>query len=181
MNDTSYLIWLDLEMTGLVPETDHILEIATLITDNQLKIVAEGPNIAIHQEEAILQNMHPWSAAQHQKSGLIDRVRKSAVTLEEAEEKTLAFLSTYVSPQGSPLCGNTIYQDRRFLCRYMPKLEAYFHYRLIDVSTLKELAKRWAPKVYRAVEKESKHLALDDIKESVMELRYYHDHWLTHS
>ncbi|MGE3320040.1 MAG: oligoribonuclease [Candidatus Berkiella sp.] len=171
------LIWIDLEMTGLDPLNDQIIEIATLITDSQLNILAEGPNLAIHQSDEILANMDEWNTKQHKLSGLTERVQKSTVTLQEAEKETLAFVSQYVAARASPMCGNTVCQDRRFLNRLMPQLEAYFHYRHLDVSSVKELAKMWAPTVYKGLNKESKHLALDDIKESLLELRYYRDHF----
>lgn len=171
------LIWIDLEMTGLDPLNDQIIEIATLITDSQLNVLAEGPNLAIHQSDDVLAKMDEWNTKQHKLSGLTERVQKSTVTLAEAEQQTLAFVSQYVASRASPMCGNTVCQDRRFLNRLMPKLEAYFHYRHLDVSTVKELAKMWAPAVFKGLNKESKHLALDDIKESLLELRYYRDHF----
>ena len=176
MNDKpSNLIWIDLEMTGLDTLNDHIIEIATLITDSQLNVIAQGPNLAIHTRDEILANMDDWNTKQHTASGLIDRVRQASVTLQEAEQQTLAFVKQYVSPKTSPMCGNTICQDRRFLSRLMPQLEAYFHYRHLDVSTVKELAKIWAPSVFQSLNKTSAHRALDDIKESLDELRYYRD------
>lgn len=171
------LIWIDLEMTGLDTQNDQIIEIATIITDSQLNILAEGPNLAIHQSSELLEKMDEWNQKQHKLSGLIERVQSSTITLAEAQEQTLAFISKYVAPRASPMCGNTVCQDRRFLHRLMPKLEAYFHYRHLDVSTVKELAKMWAPTVFRGLNKESKHLALDDIKESILELQYYRDHF----
>jgi oligoribonuclease len=174
MNDKlPHLIWIDLEMTGLDTQNDQIIEIATLITDSQLNIVAEGPNLAIHQSNEVLDKMDEWNQKQHGKSGLIERVKQSKISVKDAEEQTLAFLAKYVAPKTSPMCGNTVCQDRRFMHRLMPTLEAYFHYRHLDVSTVKELAKMWAPDVFKALNKESKHLALDDIKESIEELRYY--------
>lgn len=176
MNDKrSNLIWIDLEMTGLDCVNDHILEIATIITDSELNILAEGPNLAIYQPEEILKLMNDWVNNQHTKSGLIERVKTSKVSVTEAEKKTLEFVCQYTEHFMSPICGNTVCQDRRFLARYMPKLEAHFHYRHLDVSTIKELAKRWAPKLYQGFSKNSKHLALDDIKESIEELCYYKD------
>ncbi|MGQ9658648.1 MAG: oligoribonuclease [Thermochromatium sp.] len=172
------LIWLDLEMTGLDPDRDRILEIATLITDSQLQVLAEGPVIAIHQDEAILARLDDWNREHHGASGLLDRVRASPQRETEAEAATLAFLSQYVPAGASPLCGNSICQDRRFLARWMPRLEAYFHYRNLDVSTLKILAQRWAPEVANGFKKTSRHLALDDIRESVDELRHYRAHLL---
>jgi oligoribonuclease len=167
------LIWIDMEMTGLDPEKERIIEIATVVTDSDLNLVAEGPVFAVHQPDSLLQAMDNWNTKQHNGSGLVTRVKASKVTEQEAEAATLEFLRQYVPAGKSPMCGNTIYQDRRFLCRYMPQLEKYFHYRLLDVSTLKELALRWAPRVYNGLQKESKHLALDDIRESIEELKYY--------
>lgn len=169
------LIWIDLEMTGLNPEKDRIIEIATVVTDAHLNILAEGPVHAIHQSEAQLAGMDEWCTTQHTGSGLVARVQESCITEQIAENATLEFLKKYVPEGKSPMCGNSIWQDRRFLTRYMPELEKYFHYRMIDVSTLKELALRWAPKVYGGMHKESRHLALDDIRDSIEELRYYRD------
>ena len=178
MNDKlPNLIWIDLEMTGLDPLNDQIIEIATLITDSQLNVLAEGPNLAIHLSDDILTKMNEWNTKQHNQSGLVERVKQSTITLAQAEAETLAFIAKYVTERASPMCGNTVCQDRRFLNRLMPQLEAYFHYRHLDVSTVKELAKMWAPTVFKGLNKESKHLALDDIKESIMELRYYRDHF----
>lgn len=176
--NTKNLIWIDLEMTGLSPETDHIIEIATIVTDQELNTVAEGPVIAVHQSDAILAGMNEWCVKQHNASGLVKRVQESQVSVAEAEQQTIAFLKQHVKKGASPMCGNSVWQDRRFLAKYMPDLEAYFHYRLLDVSTLKELAKRWYPKVYAGFNKEAKHLALDDIKESIDELKHYRAHWL---
>lgn len=173
-NNTN-LIWIDLEMTGLNPERDRIIEIATLITDSHLNLVAEGPVFAIHQPEELLAQMDEWNTTHHTSSGLVERVRQSKVSEAEAEAATLDFLQKHVSAGKSPMCGNSVWQDRRFLTRYMPTLEQFFHYRVVDVSTLKELALRWAPEIYNGIKKESKHLALDDIRESVEELRYYRD------
>jgi oligoribonuclease len=172
------LIWLDLEMTGLDPFQDHILEIATIVTDSQLRILSEGPVIAIHQTEAILGGMDDWNREHHGGSGLLERVRASPFTEVDAETATLDFLSELVPADASPLCGNSICQDRRFLARWMPRLDAYCHYRNLDVSTLKILALRWAPEVANSFKKESKHLALDDIRESIDELRHYREHLL---
>jgi oligoribonuclease len=172
------LIWIDMEMTGLDPEKERIIEIATIVTDSKLNVIAEGPVYAVHQSDALLQSMDQWNTKQHNGSGLVARVKASRVTEKEAEMATIEFLKQYVPAGKSPMCGNTIYQDRRFLSRYMPDLEKYFHYRLLDVSTLKELALRWAPKIYNGLQKESKHLALDDIRESIEELKYYRGHLL---
>ncbi|MEO8401952.1 MAG: oligoribonuclease [Gammaproteobacteria bacterium] len=172
------LIWIDMEMTGLDPAKERIIEIATIVTDSDLNLVAEGPVFAVHQSDELLQAMDSWNTRQHNSSGLVTRVKSSTVTEAEAEAATLEFLKQYVPAGKSPMCGNSIYQDRRFLYLYMPMLEKYFHYRLLDVSTLKELAQRWAPRVYSGVQKESKHLALDDIRESIEELKYYRGHLL---
>jgi oligoribonuclease len=168
-----YLIWLDLEMTGLEPERHVILEIGCSVTDSQLKLIAEGPVFAIKQPSKILNNMDPWSQEQHGKSGLTARCRSSTVSLSEAEDNTLAFLSQYCVPKSSPLCGNSIGQDRRFLCKYMSKLNDFFHYRNIDVSSVKELVKRWYPANMQAPEKTKTHYVLDDIRESIAELKHY--------
>lgn len=170
--DSENLIWIDLEMTGLRPDVDHIIEIATLVTDKQLNVLAEGPAMPIHQPEEVLELMDDWNRKQHGNSGLITRVRSSTVTVSEAEQLTLMFLENYIDPHLSPMCGNSICQDRRFLARYMPNLEKFFHYRNLDVSTLKELAKRWAPQI-PSMEKTAAHLAMDDVRESVRELAYY--------
>ncbi len=169
------LIWIDMEMTGLDPEKERIIEVATVVTDSQLNIIAEGPVFAVHQADELLHKMDSWNTKQHNASGLVARVKASKVSEAEAEAATIEFLKKYVPAGRSPMCGNTIYQDRRFLKRYMPELDKYFHYRLLDVSTLKELALRWAPRVYSGVQKEAKHLALDDILESIEELKYYRD------
>ncbi len=174
--DEKNLIWIDLEMTGLDPATDVIIEIATVVTDANLNVLSEGPVLAIHQPDDVLDAMDEWNTRQHGDSGLIARVRDSGVTAAEAEEKTIVFLDRWVPPGRSPMCGNSICQDRRFLARLMPDLERYFHYRNLDVSTLKELAVRWAPDVAAAVRKESRHLALDDIHDSIAELKYYRKH-----
>lgn len=176
MNDKlTCLIWIDLEMTGLDTQQDHILEIATLLTDGDLNVIAEGPNLAIHQPDEILAKMDEWNTKQHTQSGLVARIKESKITTRQAEKQTLTFLQQYLPPKTSPMCGNTICQDRRFLARLMPELEAYFHYRHLDVSTVKELARIWAPGVFKGLNKSSKHLALEDIKESIEELRYYRD------
>lgn len=173
MLDEKNLIWIDLEMTGLRPERDRIIEIATLITDNDLNVVAEGPVLAVRQPEEVLAAMDEWNQTHHSQSGLLERVRQHGVSEAEAEAQTLAFVSQYVPAGKSPICGNSIGQDRRFLYQYMPMLEAYFHYRNLDVSTLKILAERWAPQIMGGFSKQEKHRALDDIRESIAELRYY--------
>lgn len=171
------LIWLDLEMTGLNVDTDVIIEIATIVTDKHLNILAEGPVIAIHQSNKTLDKMDEWNTKQHGRSGLTDRVKASEISEAEAEAFTLEFLEQYVPAGKSPMCGNSICQDRRFLYRHMPKLEAYFHYRNLDVSTIKELAKHWAPTLPKGFKKRSKHLALSDIQDSINELVYYREHF----
>ncbi|UYM17922.1 oligoribonuclease [Endozoicomonas euniceicola] len=167
------LIWIDLEMTGLEPDTDRILEIATIVTDGQLNQIAEGPVIAIHESDDVLNNMNEWCIKTHAQTGLTERVRQSAISLAEAERLTLDFLKDHIEPGISPMCGNSIGQDRRFLHRYMPELHDFFHYRNIDVSTLKELARRWKPDIMDGFSKKGTHLALEDIRESIEELRYY--------
>ncbi len=175
---SAHLIWIDLEMTGLNPEHDRIIEIATIVTDSDLKVIAEGPVFAIHQSDELLNGMDEWNTRQHNQSGLVTRVKESTVTEAEAEAKIIAFLEQHAVSGQSPMCGNSIWQDRRFLTRYMPKLEQFFHYRMIDVSTVKELAKRWAPSIAAGVVKESNHLALSDIRDSISELQYYRTHFL---
>lgn len=171
--DQNNLVWLDMEMTGLNPDTDRIIEIAMVVTNAQLEVVAEAPVIAVHQSDEVLNAMDEWNTRTHGRSGLIGRVRESTINEEQAEAQMLAFLQQYV-PQGvSPMCGNTICQDRRFMARYMPRLEAWFHYRNLDVSTLKELAKRWRPDVVKGLKKHGRHEALADIIESIEELRHY--------
>jgi len=175
MQNPQNLIWIDLEMTGLDPDRDVIIEMATIVTDSELNILAEGPVIAVHQSEETLAGMDEWNTRQHGQSGLTQRVRESDIDAAQAEAMTLAFLEKWVPKRASPICGNSICQDRRFLYRYMPKLEAYFHYRNLDVSTLKELAARWAPQVRDGFKKGNTHLALDDIRESIAELLYYRE------
>jgi oligoribonuclease len=167
------LVWIDLEMTGLDTNRDHIIEIATIVTDSQLDLVAEGPVIAIHQPETVLAGMDEWNRRTHGESGLLERVRQSTVSVRDAELRTLEFLKEHSAEGASPMCGNSICQDRRFLAREMPELERFFHYRNLDVSTIKELARRWAPDVLATLQKSSKHLALEDIRESIEELRHY--------
>ena len=176
--DLQHLIWIDLEMTGLNPDSDLIIEIATVVSDKDLNILAQGPVLAVHQSDKALAAMDDWNQKHHGGSGLIDRVKASTINDAEAERLTIEFLKLWVPENTSPICGNSIGQDRRFLVRYMPKLEAYFHYRNIDVSTLKELAARWAPEVKNGFNKESTHQALDDIIESIEELRYYREHFI---
>ena len=176
--DSSNLIWIDLEMTGLDPENDLIIEIATIITDKNLNIIAEGPVLAINQSNDALEAMDDWNQKHHGQSGLIERVKKSTTNDAEAEKQTIEFIAKWVAKDLSPICGNSICQDRRFLYRYMPKLEDYFHYRNLDVSTLKELASRWAPEIQKGFDKKSTHKALDDIIESIEEMRYYREHFI---
>ena len=171
------LIWIDLEMTGLIPETDLIIEIATVITDKNLNILAQGPVLAVHQSDAALAAMDEWNQTHHGQSGLIDRVKVSTISDAEAERQTIEFLQQWVPANTSPMCGNSIGQDRRFLYRYMPQLEAYFHYRNLDVSTVKELAARWAPQVKDSFTKQTAHQALEDIIESIDELKHYRQHF----
>ena len=172
------LIWIDLEMTGLNPEVDVIIEIATIVTDKNLNILAQGPVFAIHQDDETLAAMDDWNQEHHGKSGLIERVKNSTVTNSDAEKATIDFLSQWLNVGESPICGNSVGQDRRFLVRYMPTLEEFFHYRCIDVSTFKELASRWCPHIKEGFNKESTHQALDDIIESIEELRYYREHFI---
>ncbi len=173
MRQDERLIWIDLEMTGLVPETDRIIEVATVVTDADLTVIAEGPVIAVRQSEAALEGMDEWNTRTHTGSGLVARVRASTVDDAAAERATIEFLATHLTPNRSPMCGNSVCQDRRFLARWMPSLERFFHYRNLDVSTLKELARRWAPEVAAGVDKESRHTALADVHESIAELRHY--------
>jgi oligoribonuclease len=178
MADNMNMVWMDLEMTGLDPEQDTILEIATIITDKALNIIAEGPNLVVHQDKERLDRMDSWCREHHGASGLSAKVLASDTSMHEAEAQTLDFIRQYVPERTSPLCGNSIHQDRRFLVRYMPALEAYMHYRNVDVSTVKELARRWYPDL-TPPEKRGAHLALDDIRESIEELRHYRQHIFT--
>lgn len=172
------LIWLDMEMTGLDPEKERIIEIAMIVTESDLTFVAQAPVLVIHQDQGLLDAMDKWNQSTHAKSGLIDKVKASTLTEEQAETQLLAFLAEHVPAGKSPMCGNTIGQDRRFMVKYMPRLEEYFHYRNLDVSTLKELSLRWKPEVYRSFVKQSKHEALADIQESIDELKHYREHFI---
>jgi oligoribonuclease len=176
MPSSDYLIWIDLEMTGLKPDTDLIIEMATIVTDVNLQVVAEGPVIAIHQPDSVLDAMDDWNKRTHGASGLIARVRESKWTMASAEKRTLEFVNALVEPNASPMCGNSICQDRRFLARHMPTLEKFFHYRNLDVSTVKELARRWAPGILNGFSKQGEHKALADIQESIRELAFYRQH-----
>jgi oligoribonuclease len=176
--DPANLIWIDLEMTGLDPDRHRIIEIATVVTDASLRVLAEGPVVAVYQAEEVLAGMDEWNVQHHSQSGLVERVRLSAQREGDAERLTLDFLAAHVPPGRSPMCGNSVCQDRRFLARWMPGLERYFHYRSLDVSTLKELALRWRPELAAALTKQSPHRALDDIRESIRELAFYRDHFL---
>lgn len=178
MQHPDNLIWIDLEMTGLDPDNDVIIEIATIVTDPQLNVLAEGPSLAIKQPDSLLDGMDEWNTRQHGQSGLTRRVRESTISPADAERHTIDFLSAWVPAGKSPMCGNSICQDRRFLYRGMPELEKYFHYRNLDVSTLKELAARWAPEVKNGFKKQSSHLALDDIRDSIAELKHYREHFI---
>ncbi len=175
--DANNLIWIDLEMTGLDTTSDFIIEIATIVTDSQLNIVAEGPVLAIHQPDAVMDRMDAWNTRQHGQSGLTERVRNSTLGEQDAERETLAFLGQYVPANSSPMCGNSICQDRRFLARCMPELERYFHYRNLDVSSIKELVNRWSPNIAAGFKKGSTHLALDDTRDSIRELVYYREYF----
>jgi oligoribonuclease len=172
------LVWLDMEMTGLDPEKERIIEVAVVVTEPDLSLVAEGPVLVIHQTDALLDGMDKWNKSTHGKSGLIDKVKASTLTESQAEEQLLAFLQPLVPAGKSPLCGNTVSQDRRFMVRYMPRFEAFFHYRNLDVSTLKELSLRWKPDVYKSFVKKSRHEALADIYESIDELKHYREHFI---
>jgi len=173
-----YLIWIDMEMTGLLPDVDRIIEIAVVVTDGNLNTIAEAPVLVVHQADLVLDGMDSWNKSTHGKSGLIDKVKASSLDDAMAEIKMLEFLEGYVPAQASPMCGNSICQDRRFLARWMPKLETYFHYRNLDVSTLKELAKRWKPEVAQGIKKHGKHEALADIYESIDEMRFYRENFI---
>jgi len=176
--DATHLIWIDMEMTGLVPERDRIIEVALVVTDANLNTIAEAPVWVVHQDDAVLEAMDAWNQGTHGKSGLIDKVKASTLDEPAAEQQLLEFIARYIPKTGSPMCGNTIGQDRRFLVKYMPKLEAYFHYRNLDVSTLKELAKRWKPAAYSAFKKQQAHTALADVHESIEELAHYRETFL---
>lgn len=178
MRDDSHLVWVDMEMTGLDPDRDRVIEIASIVTDGSLNLLAEGPVIAIHQSEAVLAGMDEWNTTHHTRSGLVDRVRASDMDESAAARASLDFLAEWVDERVSPMCGNSICQDRRFMARHMPSLEAFFHYRNLDVSSLKILAQRWRPDLYAALDKKSSHLALEDIRDSIAELRFYRDTFL---
>ncbi len=176
--DVNNLIWLDMEMTGLNPDTDHIIEVAMVISDSQLETVAESPVLVVHQATSILEGMDDWNKSTHARTGLIEKVKASALNDAKVEEQMLAFLEQHVPANTSPMCGNSICQDRRFMARWMPKLEEYFHYRNLDVSTLKELAKRWKPEILSGIAKQGKHEALADIYESIEEMKYYRENFI---
>jgi len=176
--DPNNLIWIDMEMSGLDPDADKVLEVAIVVTDSQLNTVAEAPVLVVHQPDAVLDRMDHWNKSTHAKSGLIERVKASTLTEDEVERRMTAFLAEHVPPKVSPMCGNSVHQDRRFLARHMPALEAHFHYRNLDVSTLKELARRWKPAIVAGLVKHGKHEALADINESIEELKYYREHFL---
>jgi len=176
--DQNNLVWLDMEMTGLDPDTDRIIEVAIVVTDPQLNTLSQAPVLVIHQPDGVLEAMDDWNKSTHARSGLVDKVKASTLTEAVAEEQLIAFLVQYAPAKTSPMCGNSICQDRRFLARHMPRLEAYFHYRNLDVSTLKELAKRWKPEIAKGLVKQGKHEALADIHESIDELKYYREHFL---
>jgi oligoribonuclease len=176
-NET-HLVWIDMEMSGLDPDRDRVLEIAMIVTDKDLNTLAEGPVLVVHQTDAVLDGMDSWNKGTHGKSGLIDKVRASTLDEASVEATMLAFMKQYVPERGAPMCGNSICQDRRFLARHMPKLEAWFHYRNLDVSTLKELAKRWKPRIMEGFKKANDHTALADIRESIQEMKYYREHFI---
>jgi oligoribonuclease len=176
LNDKN-LVWMDLEMTGLDPEKERIIEIAVIITDGDLNVIAEGPDLVVHQSAKLLKAMDEWNQTQHAKSGLIEKVRASKISEEEAERRVLEFIARYVGPKVSPLCGNSIHHDRRFLIKYMPKLSDYLHYRHVDVTTVKALVQRWYPSTRRYIQKKEKHRALNDVKESIAELKYLREHY----
>lgn len=176
--DQNNLVWLDMEMTGLDPDRDRVIEIAIVVTDSQLGTLAEAPVMVVHQDDAVLDTMDHWNKSTHARSGLIDKVRSSVLNESAVEDRLLAFLAQHVPGKTSPMCGNSICQDRRFLARHMPRLEAYFHYRNLDVSTVKELARRWKPEIVKGLVKQSKHEALADIYESIEELKYYRQNFL---
>jgi oligoribonuclease len=175
--DENRLLWVDMEMSGLSPDTDRVLEVAMVVTDAELNVLAEGPVIAVHQDDSVLDQMDAWNQSTHARSGLTSRVRESTVDEAEAERRMLDWAARYVPAGRSPMCGNSICQDRRFMARWMPRLEAFFHYRNLDVSTLKELARRWKPEVLRSFEKKSRHEALADVYESIAELKHYRELW----
>jgi len=176
--DNDNLIWIDMEMSGLVPETDAVLELAAVITDANLNVIAESPVLVVHQPDAVLDGMDAWNKGTHGKSGLIDKVKASTLNEADAEARMIEFLKQYIPSAKSPMCGNSICQDRRFMARHMPRLEAYFHYRNLDVSTLKELVRRWKPTIYDGFKKSNQHTALADIYESIEELKYYREHFI---
>ncbi len=178
MDKSLNLVWLDLEMTGLKPESDRIIEIATLVTDAELNILGEGPTLAIKQPDSALAAMDEWNQKHHGESGLIERVKNSVIDEEEATRQTIEFLSQYSEKNASPMCGNSICQDRRFMANYMPELESYFHYRNLDVSSVKELVRRWKPEILKGLVKQGAHQAMEDIKDSVAELKYYREHFI---
>ena len=176
--DENRLLWVDREMSGLSPDTDRILELAIIVTDAELNVVAEGPVIVVHQDDSVLDGMDSWNRLTHARSGLVTRVRESRLDEAQAERQMLDWVARYIPAGRSPMCGNSICQDRRFMARWMPRLEAFFHYRNLDVSTLKELARRWKPDVHRTFEKKSRHEALADVYESIEELKHYRERWL---
>ena len=176
--DNGNLIWIDMEMSGLKSDTDRIIEVALVVTDSQLTVIAEAPVLVVHQSDEVMDGMDNWNKSTHGKSGLIDKVKSSGLTESEVESSMINFLKQHVPPGVSPMCGNSICQDRRFLARTMPQLESYFHYRNLDVSTLKELAKRWRPEIMAGLTKKSKHEALSDIYDSIEEMKYYREHFL---